>query len=63
MGKIKDWWISLKKKVVKKQKVEHIGTGDGGAFTDKILSITKPTIQDSTFIVKDTAVIARPKNP
>ena len=63
MGKIKDWWIRLKKKVVKRQKVEHIGGGDGAILTDKILDITKPTIQDTTFIIKDTAVVARPKKP
>ena len=61
MGKIKDLWIGLKKKFIRREKFPHIGPGDGGAFTDKVLDITKPVGKDTTFIVNDSLVVAHPK--
>lgn len=48
------------RRIVRRKRLQ-IGTGDGGAFTDKYLPIMKPQ-KDTTFVVKDTAVVARPIN-
>ena len=53
------WWVRLKK-FIQRKKV-NIGTGDGGAYSDKFLQVTKPQ-NDTTFVIKDTAVVARPMN-
>ena len=60
MGK-KKRWVRLKRAIqwLKKVNVEP-SRGDGGFITDKTLIVTKPQI-DSSFVIKDTSVIARPK--
>lgn len=52
------WWVRLKK-FVQRKKV-NIGTGDGGAYTNKYLPITQEH-KDSLCVIKDTAVVAHPK--
>ena len=62
MGNNKDKpsiWVRLKR-VLRRVKVPP-QRGDGGAYTDKYIEITKPQT-DSSFVVKDTAVVARPRN-
>ena len=51
-------WIRLKRAVKRMVTPQR---GDGGAYTDKYIQITKPQT-DSTFVIKDTAVVARPRN-
>lgn len=53
------WWVRLKK-FIQRKKV-NIGTGDGGAFSDKFIQVANQK-KDTTFVVKDTAVVARPMN-
>ena len=51
-------WVRLKR-VLKRVKVPTYG-GDGGIHSDKGIQITKPQT-DSTFVINDSAVVARPK--
>ena len=52
-------WVRLKR-VIRRVTVPSF-RGDGGAYTDKYIEITKPQT-DSAFVIKDTAVVARPRN-
>jgi hypothetical protein len=57
-------WVRLKRAI---QKLKLINTppqkGDGGFVSDKIVDIVGGKHQgDSTFVVKDTVVVARPNN-
>ena len=51
-------WVRLKR-AIRRLKVPPMA-GDGGFITDKTLIVTKPQT-DSTFVVKDTAVV-KPTN-
>lgn len=53
------WWIRLKK-FVQRKKVS-IGTGDGGVMSDRVITVIGDVPKDSTFVIKDTAVVAHPK--
>lgn len=48
------------RRIVRRKRLQ-IGTGDGGAYSDKFIIVTKPQ-NDSTLTIKDTATIARPMN-
>lgn len=48
------------RRIVRRKRLQ-IGAGDGGAHSDKLIQIAKPQ-KDTTFIIKDTAVVARPIN-
>ena len=51
-------WVRLKRVV---RRMVHIPQrGDGGAHSDKFIQVTKPQT-DSTFVINDSAVVARPK--
>jgi hypothetical protein len=40
----------------------NVGTGDGGLMTEDFLNrLNNKDKTDSTFVIKDTAVVARPK--
>lgn len=58
---VKKKWVSLKR-FLQRLKVVDPSTirGDGGAHSDKFIQVTKPPT-DSSFVIKDTAVIAHPK--
>lgn len=62
MGK-KKRWVRLKRAIQKLKFVNpNIGTGDGGLMTEDFLNrLNNKDKTDSTFVVKDTAVVARPK--
>lgn len=62
MGK-KKRWVRLKRAI---QKLKLINTppqrGDGSIVSDKAWDVIgNKTPNDSTFVIKDTAVVARPK--
>lgn len=48
------------RRIVRRKRLQ-IGTGDGGILSDKTIIVTKPQ-KDTTFIIKDTATVARPMN-
>lgn len=50
-------WVRLKR-AIRRIRV-HPMAGDGGFITDKTLIVTKPQ-NDTTLIIKDTTVVARP---
>ena len=59
MGKDKEkFWLRLRRAF--KRVVLFPQRGDGGAHSDKFIQVTKPPT-DSSFVIKDTAVIAYPK--
>lgn len=54
------WWIRLKK-FLQRKKV-NIGTGDGGVMSDRVITVIGGVPKDSTFVIKDSATVARPMN-
>lgn len=61
---VKKKWVRLKRFLqrLKLADPSMIGTGDGGLMTEDFLNrINNPFQKDTTFIVKDSAVVARPK--
>lgn len=58
---VKKKWVRLKRFLQRLKLIDvPIPKGDGGAHSDKFIQVTKPQI-DSSFVIKDTAVIAYPK--
>ena len=60
----KKTWVRLKKVIQRLLRIEFPPQkGDGGFVSDKIVDIVGGKHQgDSTFVVKDTVVVARPNN-
>ncbi len=61
--KVKKKWVRLKR-FIQKLKIVDPSTiqGDGGLMTDDFLNRNNTNKTDSTFVVKDSVVVARPKN-
>ena len=53
-------WVRLKR-VIRRVTVPSF-RGDGGAHSDKAIDIITKPQTDSSFVIKDTAVVARPRN-
>lgn len=49
------------RRIVRRKRLQ-IGTGDGGVMSDRNVIIIEKPQKDTTFVVKDTAVVARPIN-
>lgn len=62
MGK-KKRWVRLKRAIQKLKFVDpNTIRGDGGLMTEDFLNrLNNKDKTDSTFVIKDTAVVARPK--
>lgn len=59
MGK-KKTWVRLKKVIQRLLRIEFPPQkGDGGAYSDKLIQISKPQT-DSTSVMKDSVVVAGP---
>lgn len=66
MGKIKDWWIRLKKKRKEqkknKDKIETVGTGDGGILTPQGSVVMSESKDQDIKIIQDKRVVTPRKN-
>jgi hypothetical protein len=61
--KVKKKWVRLKRFIQKLKIVDpNVGTGDGGLMTEDFLNRNNTNKTDSTFVVKDSVVVAHPKN-
>lgn len=63
-SKKKNKWVRLKRVINWLKKIEMPPQkGDGAVISDKAMDVIGSKFQpDSTFVIKDTAVVAHPKN-
>lgn len=61
--KVKKKWVRLKRFIQKLKIVDIPQAGDGGFVSDKIIDMVGDKHKgDSTFVVKDSVVVAHPTN-